>query len=113
MNLWASVKNSKKTEREPFLIATYNIAMYDGEWKLIEGANGDHALYHIVKDISETDDQYAKQPELAARLLKKLIELKKDLPAAPVRRGPPGPGGGAGPPRRPGLGRPGGPPPPP
>jgi hypothetical protein len=39
-------------------------------------------------DISETEDELAREPELAKRLLAKLAELKKDLPAAPPRRAP-------------------------
>ena len=48
--------------------------------------------------ISESKDQLASQPEIAALLTAKLTELKMDLPADTVRRNPGGPGGG-----RPGM----------
>lgn len=44
--------------------------------------------------ISESKDQRAAQPEIAARLTAKLAKLKKDLPADTGRRIPGGPGGG-------------------
>ena len=48
--------------------------------------------------ISESKDQLASQPEIAALLTAKLTELKMDLPADTGRRNPGGPGGG-----RPGM----------
>ena len=92
-NMWPALHEGRVIAREPFLIATFDIALIDGEWKLIESQDGQHSLFHISSDISETTDLLAREPETARRLIAKLGELKKDLPAATQR---PGPGGGGG-----------------
>ena len=104
-NQWPALQTGKLVARAPFLIATHDIALIDGEWKLIEWNDGKRSLFNLRTDISETKDALAQQPEVARRLTALLTELKKDLPAAEARRGPGGPGGGD----RPGMR--GGPPP--
>ncbi len=89
-NQWPSLQTGKPIDREPFLIASHDIALIDGDWKLIEWVSGQHSLFNLRTDISETKDEFTKQTELSQRLLVKLTELKKDLPAAPARRGPGG-----------------------
>ncbi len=96
VNLWPALREGKKIERPPFAVATGDIAFFDGEWKLIETADGQRTLYHITADISETTDELPRQPAIAERLTAKLAELKRDLPIVSQRRGPgarpPGPG---------------------
>lgn len=95
---WPALQSGKLVARAPFLIASHDIALIDGEWKLIEWSSGQTTLFNLRTDISETKDESAKQPEIAKRLIAKLTELKKDLPAAPPRRAPGGgPRGGPGP----------------
>ncbi len=89
-NQWPSLHGGKLIVRAPFLIAAHDIALIDGDWKLIEWGTGQRSLFNLRTDISESTDEFAKQPELAQRLTAKLAELKKDLPAAPARRGPGG-----------------------
>ncbi len=95
VNLWPALHEGKTTERPPFAVATGDIAFFDGEWKLIETADGQRALYHITADLSETTDELAKHPEIAERLTTELTALKSDLPIANARRGPGGPPGRA------------------
>ena len=104
-NMWPALREGRVVPRDPFLIATTDIALIDSDWKLIETQDGQQSLYHISSDISETTDLIKREPETARRLIAKLAELKKDLPATTQR---PGPGSGAGPGG--GRGRPGGPP---
>ena len=98
---WPALQSGKLVDREPFLIASHDIALIDGEWKLIEWSSGQYTLFNLRTDISETKDQALAQPELAERLKSKLAQLKKDLPPAPPRRGPGPPGSAPGQPQRP------------
>lgn len=93
-NLWEQLRTGR-IDRTPFLVATADFAIFDGDWKLIETAEGRRSLYQLSKDISETTDLYAKSGVVAQRLAAKLTELKKDLPAVTTRPrpGPGGPGG--------------------
>ncbi|NBS04010.1 MAG: hypothetical protein EBS64_02055 [Verrucomicrobia bacterium] len=59
----------------------------------MEFGDGKRSLYNLSNDISETKDEWSKQPELAAKLGAKLDEIKKGLPAAGDRQMG-GPGGG-------------------
>ena len=91
-NMWSSLRDGSVSSRHAFAIVAYDIALFDGDWKLIETQQGSRSLYHITTDISEASDEFAKQPAIAERLIAKLDELKKELPAAPVRRRGPGSG---------------------
>ena len=108
---WPAISHGKSGPRAPFLIATTDIAMIDGDWKLIEWSTGNLSLFNLSKDTAETHDLYAKEAERARVLTAKLDELKKNLPAITAQRaGPPtkggpgkgGPGKGKGGPMRPG-----------
>ena len=100
-NQWPAVQTGKPVARAPFLIATHDIALFDGDWKLIEWSDGKRSLFNLRTDISETKDLLTAELSIAERLTAKLAELKKNLPADNARRGPGGPGGG-----RPGMRRP-------
>ena len=92
---WPAVARGKRTEREPFLVASFDTALIDGDWKLIEFQDGKRALFDLEADLAERADQFAKQPAIAARLGAELDALKKDLPPVKAARdGPfrPGPG---------------------
>jgi len=93
-NQWPAIAQAKRIERQPFLIATSDIAMIDGDWKLIEWNAGTLSLFNLGKDIAETNDLYAKEAERARVLTAKLDELKKGLPIVTAQvAGPPGKGG--------------------
>lgn len=85
---WPSIHGGRIEKRPAFAIATSDIALIDGDWKLIERGTGERSLYHLSADISESKDESGGQPEIAARLASQLAILKKDLPAAPASSRP-------------------------
>jgi arylsulfatase A-like enzyme len=105
VNQWPAIFSNKLIPREPFIVASYDIALIDGDWKLIELQAGERLLYNLKDDLSEATNLAKSKPDILARLGAKLDILKKDLPAAPVRTVGPGTGGssgaGAGPARAP------------
>jgi arylsulfatase A-like enzyme len=101
---WQALTSPQPIARQPFLIASHDIACFDGDWKLIETTDGKRALYNLKTDLSETKDEAAAHPDIFKSLGAKLDELKQGLPAAPERRQGPG-GGGPGGPGGPGKGR--------
>ena len=93
-NQWPALQSGKTLPRPPVVIASHDIALIDGEWKLIEWESGKYSLFNLATDIGETNDQLATQPELAKKLMDQLAKLETNLPAAPARREP-RPGGRA------------------
>ena len=89
---WSTIMSGKVTERTPFLVAGYDIALVDGDWKMIEFQNGLRSLFNVKEDMVEQKDQINSQPEVAKRLGAKMDEMKKGLPAAPARAARPGGG---------------------
>ena len=101
MNQWPAIAGGKTLPRPAFLVASSDIALFDGDWKLIEAGDGKRSLFNLAKDIGESKDLAGEQPEMLKALGAKLDELKKGLPAAAERRGVgpgKGPGAGKGPP---------------
>jgi arylsulfatase A-like enzyme len=96
VNQWPAILSNKLIPREPFIVASYDIALIDGDWKLIELQAGERLLYNLKDDLSEATNLAKSKPEILARLGAKLDILKKDLPAAPVRTVGPGTGGSSG-----------------
>ena len=94
VNQWSAIAGGKTLPRPPFLVASSDIALFDGDWKLVETNAGQRALYNLKADISEAKDLLVTQPEQAAKLGAQLDILKKDLPA--YSGGNIGPGGGKG-----------------
>jgi arylsulfatase A-like enzyme len=94
VNQWPAIAGGKTLPRPPFLVASSDIALFDGDWKLVETNAGQRALYNLKADLSEAKDLLAAQPELAAKLGAQLDTLKKDLSA--YSGGNIGPGGGKG-----------------
>jgi arylsulfatase A-like enzyme len=95
INVWPALQNGRLEKRPAFAIANADIALIDGDWKLVESSTGERVLYNLATDISESKDEISAQPETAARLIAQVESMKKDLPAASARRG--GPGGRPGP----------------
>ena len=104
-NQWPAISQNRRVVREPFLIASIDIALIDGDWKLIEFYQGGRSLFNLQDDITERTDLFSTQGDIASKLGAKLDALKKDLPAITeqqLRERRPGPGGGKGGPMRPG-----------
>jgi hypothetical protein len=96
-NQWPALSTGKTLPRPAFLIASQDIAFIDGDWKIIETADGQRSLYNLAKDIGEANDLATEQPGTLKSLGAKLDELKKGLPVASERRGAGATaGGGAG-----------------
>lgn len=85
-NQWSAILSGKPSPREPFLIASHDSAIFDGDWKFIQWESGRQSLFNLKTDISETKDETANQPDISKRLAARLAELKRGLPAAPARR---------------------------
>ncbi len=85
-NQWPAISSGKTITREPILIASRDLALIDGNWKLIQWASGKKSLYDLKADISETTDLTPSQPEVAKRLAAKLATLKQGLPATPAAK---------------------------
>jgi arylsulfatase A-like enzyme len=108
-NLWEPLRAGRVQDRGPFVIAGFDFAVFDGDWKLIETADGKRSLFQVAKDPGETTDLLSAQADIAQRLETRLAEVKKELPAVRTRPrpGPGGPGSGPGrpPPRGGGIGQ--------
>jgi arylsulfatase A-like enzyme len=92
VNQWPAIAGGKTLPRPAFLVASADIALFDGDWKLVETNAGQRTLYNLKADMSEMKDLLAAQPEMAAKLGAQLMAMKKDLPA--YNGGTVGPGGG-------------------
>jgi arylsulfatase A-like enzyme len=97
---WPAISQGRPLARDPFIVASFDIALIDGAWKLIEFQQGGRSLYNLKDDISEATDLFPARTDVASQLGAKLDALKKDLPAITseqeTRRA--GPGSGKGPP---------------
>ena len=99
---WVALQQGKRLERKPFLIASFDTALIDGDWKLLEAADGQRSLYNLKADLSERTDLATQQPDQLTRLGRLMDALKQSLPPITVKRdnvmgggkGGPGPGGG-------------------
>jgi len=97
---WVAISSGKPVEREPFVIASFDNAVYDGAWKLILLEGGTRALFNLASDPSERNDVAKDNPEIVARLAAKAEAVTKDLPAITAKRDTPAKQGGrARPPR--------------
>lgn len=104
-NQWPAISQNRRIERDPFLIASIDIALIDGDWKLIEFQQGGRALFNLKDDLTERTDLLPTRSDVATKLGLKLDALKKDLPAITEQQlleRRPGPGAGKGGPMRPG-----------
>ncbi len=58
----------KRFQRERFVI-------YEGAYKLIHSTDGQHELYDLLSDPSESGNLFASHPQIAARMQQRLLEL--------------------------------------
>ena len=86
---WAAISSGKVVEREPFVIASFDNAVYDGAWKLIMFEGATRALFNLAIDPSERNDVAKDNPEIVARLSAKAEAVTKDLPAITAKRDAP------------------------
>ena len=58
-----------------------NVAVRDGDWKLLINADGSNAqLYNLADDRNETTDVAEAHPKIAKRLSERALEWRKSLP---------------------------------
>lgn len=58
-----------------------NVAVRDGDWKLLVNANGTGVeLYNLANDANETKNVAAEQPEVAKRLTEAALKWRKSVP---------------------------------
>lgn len=115
-NQWPALASGKSTTRTAFLIASHDIACFDGDWKIIETSDGKRSLFNLARDLGEEKELSSEEPDVMKALGAKLEDLKVGLPLSSGRRaGAPGsstagPGSGpsGGPPPRGGPGPAGG-----
>jgi hypothetical protein len=81
-------------EREPFVIASFDNAVYDGAWKLIMFEGATRVLFNLAIDPSERNDVAKDNSEIVARLSAKAEAVTKDLPAITAKRNAPAKQGG-------------------
>ena len=86
---WAAISSGKVVEREPFVIASFDNAVYDGAWKLIMFEGATRVLFNLAIDPSERNDVAKDNPEIVARLSAKADAVTKDLPAITAKRDAP------------------------
>ena len=86
---WAAISSGKVVEREPFVIASFDNAVYDGAWKLILFEGATRVLFNLAIDPSERNDVAKDNPEIVARLSAKAEAVTKDLPAITAKRNTP------------------------
>lgn len=91
---WPAIASGKAVERAPFVIASFDNAVFDGGWKLILLESGTRALYNLASDPSERNDVAKDNPEIVARLAAKAEAATKDLPAITAKRDAPAKQGG-------------------
>ena len=91
---WAAISSGKVVEREPFVIASFDNAVYDGAWKLIMFEGTTRALFNLAIDPFERNDVAKDNPEIVARLSAKAEAVTKDLPAITAKRDTPAKQGG-------------------
>ena len=94
INQWPVLAGGQPRPRPAFLVASADIALIDGDWKLTETNAGQRFLYDLKNDVGESKDLLAARPTEAARLGALMDSLKQGLP--PYTGGPIGPGGGKG-----------------
>ena len=100
---WPAIRSGTPAARAPFAVAAYDVAVLDGDWKLVVPQKGARQLFNLKDDPSERTDRASKDPEVAARLGAAMDAILKDVPAAPARSDRPRPGAapGGNAPRRP------------
>ncbi len=84
----AALLDADAPQREPFVIAGSDMAIFDGEWKLIQSIDGRLSLFNLMADPQEQNNVWSQNIELGERLKKRLAERTKDFFNLSQRRGP-------------------------
>jgi arylsulfatase A-like enzyme len=85
---WAALLDVNDPSREPFVIAGSDMAIFDGDWKLIQTVDGRISLFNLKEDPYEQKDVRSENVEIGERLKKSLEEMTVGFPRLLQRRGP-------------------------
>ncbi|MCY2984866.1 MAG: sulfatase-like hydrolase/transferase [Planctomycetota bacterium] len=85
---WGALLDVNAPKREPFVIAGSDMAIFDGDWKLIQSMDGRLFLFNLNEDPHEQNNVWAQNAEVGERLKKTLAEMTTDFPNLSQRRGP-------------------------
>ncbi len=98
-NVWPGLRDAKPQDRGPFIIAGSDMAIFDGDWKLVQTLDGRVSLFNLKMDPREATNMWAANVEVGQRMQRLLTESAIEFRSIAQRRGP-GPGQNSGP-RRP------------
>jgi hypothetical protein len=65
------------------------MAIFDGDWKLIQSMDGRLSLYNLKEDSQERNNVWEENKDVGERLQKSLKEITGSFPNLSQRRGPP------------------------
>src|SRR6185312_2686454 len=85
---WIRPPDRPGPPRNPFP----DLAVRDGNWKLLIDEDGAKPqLYDLFRDVGETTNLAAENPQVVERLKNMVLEWRKMLPVEPIRRATTGP----------------------
>lgn len=95
-NVWVGLRDAQPQDHGPFIIAGSDMAIFDGDWKLIQTLDGRLSLFNLKLDPREATNVWAANVEVGQRLQRLLAESAIEFPSFAQRRSP-GPGPNSGP----------------
>ncbi len=87
-SVWAALRNANAQDNGPFLIAGSDMALFDGDWKLIQTSDGRMSLFNLKTDPGEATNMWSQNIEVGQRMQKLLQETVKEFPNLSQSRGP-------------------------
>jgi arylsulfatase A-like enzyme len=68
VDLSTALTSGRLTTRPPIAVGGGDVAIIDGDWKLLRPRRGAEELYNLASDPAEATNRLADEPEIAARL---------------------------------------------
>ncbi len=87
-NVWPGLRDAKPQDRGPFIIAGSDMAIFDGDWKLVQTLDGRVSLFNLKMDPREATNVWAANVEVGQRMQRLLAESAIAFPSFTTRRGP-------------------------
>ena len=88
-SVWNALRNNHELVNGPFIVAGSDIAIFDGDWKLIQNQDGRLSLFNLRTDPRESINVWDQNVETGECLKKQLLEAASKFPSLAQRRGPP------------------------
>jgi arylsulfatase A-like enzyme len=86
-NVWPGLRDTKPQDRGPFMIAGSDMAIFDGDWKLVQTLDGRVSLFNLKMDPREATNVWAANVEVGQRMQRLLAENASAFPSFTTRRG--------------------------